>query len=397
MALTPDEVVNKQFQVTKFREGYDQDEVDDFLDEIVVELRRLAQENDELKNQLASAQAGESGASATDPQVLAENESLKGQLANAQAQIAQLQSSLSEAQAAAQSGAQQTSTGSLALDGMNSAEYLQLARRVHEEHVREGVAKRDALIAEGESTAATLVSDAQEQANSLVSEAQSRADSLVSEAQAKADSLVSEAQATRDAQLASLQTEVSELESTRSTLQRSVDELQEFERNYRASLRSYLEGQLNELEHTGVEPARPSTPTSFATPADGAGGAAAGGAIAGGSMGAVDFDAQLDTGSAPSSVVDAGSSADGETSASTGFDAGPIDAPSGPEDSIGGDGPSATYDIPEVGLESAPAFPAFGDPAPSVSSFDSPGFASPFGSDEPSAPPQPPYPGLGGH
>ena len=41
MALTPEDVVNKRFQPTKFREGYDQDEVDDFLDEVVVELRRL--------------------------------------------------------------------------------------------------------------------------------------------------------------------------------------------------------------------------------------------------------------------------------------------------------------------------------------------------------------------
>ena len=52
MALTPEDVVNKRFQPTKFREGYDQDEVDDFLDEIVVELRRLTQENDELRRRL---------------------------------------------------------------------------------------------------------------------------------------------------------------------------------------------------------------------------------------------------------------------------------------------------------------------------------------------------------
>ena len=55
MALTPEDVVNKRFQPTKFREGYDQDEVDDFLDEIVVELRRLNQENDELRKKLAES------------------------------------------------------------------------------------------------------------------------------------------------------------------------------------------------------------------------------------------------------------------------------------------------------------------------------------------------------
>jgi DivIVA domain-containing protein len=55
MALTPEDVINKRFQPTKFREGYDQDEVDDFLDEIVVELRRLNQENTDLKQQLEAA------------------------------------------------------------------------------------------------------------------------------------------------------------------------------------------------------------------------------------------------------------------------------------------------------------------------------------------------------
>ena len=32
MALTPEEVVNQKFTITKFRDGYDLDQVDDFLD-----------------------------------------------------------------------------------------------------------------------------------------------------------------------------------------------------------------------------------------------------------------------------------------------------------------------------------------------------------------------------
>src|SRR6187549_2708659 len=55
MALTPEDVVNKRFNPTKFREGYDQDEVDDFLDEVVVELRRLNQENEELRQRLVAS------------------------------------------------------------------------------------------------------------------------------------------------------------------------------------------------------------------------------------------------------------------------------------------------------------------------------------------------------
>ena len=37
MALTPEQVLNKHFQTTQFRKGYDERDVDDFLDEIVAE------------------------------------------------------------------------------------------------------------------------------------------------------------------------------------------------------------------------------------------------------------------------------------------------------------------------------------------------------------------------
>lgn len=46
--LTPEDVVNKRFQPTRFREGYDQDEVDDFLDEVVSTMRTLIASNEQL-------------------------------------------------------------------------------------------------------------------------------------------------------------------------------------------------------------------------------------------------------------------------------------------------------------------------------------------------------------
>ena len=59
MALTPDDVVTKQFQHVRFKEGFDPDEVDDFLDEIVVEWRKALAENEELKAKLAAYESGE--------------------------------------------------------------------------------------------------------------------------------------------------------------------------------------------------------------------------------------------------------------------------------------------------------------------------------------------------
>ena len=58
MALSWEDVVNKQFQPTKFREGYDQGEVDDFLDEIVGELKRLQGLNEQLTAENEALRAG---------------------------------------------------------------------------------------------------------------------------------------------------------------------------------------------------------------------------------------------------------------------------------------------------------------------------------------------------
>src|SRR5699024_9308288 len=55
--LTADDVLNKKFQPTKFREGYDQDEVDEFLDEVVATLRVVTGENEELKPKREAAEA----------------------------------------------------------------------------------------------------------------------------------------------------------------------------------------------------------------------------------------------------------------------------------------------------------------------------------------------------
>ena len=49
MALSPEDVIKKSFNATHLRRGYDETQVDDFLDEVVVELRRLVAENDGLR------------------------------------------------------------------------------------------------------------------------------------------------------------------------------------------------------------------------------------------------------------------------------------------------------------------------------------------------------------
>ena len=58
MPLTPNEVRNKQFTKTRLHPGYDEEEVDAFLDELEAGLDRLIQENEDLRAKLAEVLHG---------------------------------------------------------------------------------------------------------------------------------------------------------------------------------------------------------------------------------------------------------------------------------------------------------------------------------------------------
>jgi DivIVA domain-containing protein len=57
MPLTPEDVQKKQFSTVRFKEGYDEEEVDAFLDEVEAELRRLLAEHQSLSRVAQSSPA----------------------------------------------------------------------------------------------------------------------------------------------------------------------------------------------------------------------------------------------------------------------------------------------------------------------------------------------------
>lgn len=191
MALTPDDVVTKQFQHVRFKEGFDPDEVDDFLDEIVVEWRKALAENEELKAKLAAYESGAAPAPAAEP-----------------------------APAAPAPAAATPAPATSEAPGAASAGIIELAQRLHDEHVAEGRAQRDQLIADAKAQAASIISDAE----------------------------------TRGRE------EVAKLERERAQLESRITELRNFERDYRSQLRSYIEGQLRDLDTTATSSG--STPVS---------------------------------------------------------------------------------------------------------------------------------------
>lgn len=183
MALTPDDVVTKQFQHVRFKDGFDPDEVDDFLDEIVIEWRKALEENAELKAKLAAYESGDAPAAAPE------------QAAAAPA---------SAPAPAAETSAEPAPTGSATA----TAGIIELAQRLHDEHVAEGEAKRNQLISEAEAEVARIRTEAE----------------------------------------AKQREETARLERERNTLEARITELRNFERDYRSQLRGYIEGQLRELD-----------------------------------------------------------------------------------------------------------------------------------------------------
>ncbi|MDR0432881.1 MAG: DivIVA domain-containing protein [Bifidobacteriaceae bacterium] len=193
--LTADDVVLKKFQPTKFREGYDQVEVDDFLDEVALSMRALSEENEKLKAALAAAnqrveELSRSGGGVPvgvdEPTIVAPPLPPEPEL------LPTL-------------GAKEPSQGP---EPQSATSMLALAQKLHDEYVRAG---------------------------------QEEGDQILNDAKAKAAGIV------REAEEASART-LSKLEQDRSVLERKIDELRIFERDYRTRLKTYLENLLADID-----------------------------------------------------------------------------------------------------------------------------------------------------
>jgi len=133
--------------------------------------------------------------------------------------------------------------GGPAATGFDSAAaVLARAQQLHEEYVAEGKAKRDELVSEGAAKHDELVAEAGE----LVAAATAERERLITEARERSKGMVIQAQQERAEVLEGLGRD-------RSVLEKEIEELQTFGRDHRAPIKSYIEGQLVELEQTGVD------------------------------------------------------------------------------------------------------------------------------------------------
>src|SRR6478736_4645068 len=163
--LTAEDILNKKFAATKFREGYD-----------VAELSR----------------ADASSAVAAPPVVEAPKPAPEPEAAPV--------SPISQAVVAKNAAEPESATG-----------MLQLAQKLHDDYVRSGQEEGDRLIAEAKEEGSRIVREAEETSHRTLSQ----------------------------------------LEQERSLLERKIDELRLFERDYRTRLKSYLQNLLGDLDNRG--------------------------------------------------------------------------------------------------------------------------------------------------
>jgi DivIVA domain-containing protein len=301
MPLTPAEVHNVAFKKPPIgKRGYDEEEVDAFLDIVEVELARLIEENNDLRaranggapaspqvvaegpppvddgrldaahaelnatreeNQRMQAHIGEleralsSGHDGAQQQVVALQQQLaetEQQLSQSRGQLEQAQRAVAEAQAAqaAQPGDSGGESNVPMEHHAQAVQMLALAQQTADQHLAQSKAEAERLLSEAQRNHEETIGSAQEQARQHLTEAETRAKQLDDESTARAERTVQDAE-----QRAA--TITAQFEQRKAALERRVEELRTFEREYRTRLKSYLESQLRDLDASGnAEPAQ---------------------------------------------------------------------------------------------------------------------------------------------
>ncbi len=223
MPLTPADVHNVAFKKPPIgKRGYDEDEVDEFLDLVETELSRLIEENNDLKAQPAAGRSTTPAAEAPAAPPATDTGST-GDVAVAAA---------AGAAAAANEG-----------DQVKAVRMLALAQETADRHVAEAKSEADRVLAGARSEAQRLVADARSKADSLTGESRTRAESIERDARNKAAALTDEAERRHQEVMGSLGTQKGELE-------KAVEQLRVFEREYRSRMTTYFESQLQDLRES---------------------------------------------------------------------------------------------------------------------------------------------------
>ena len=245
MPLTPADVHNVAFSKPPIgKRGYNEDEVDAFLDLVENELTRLIEENadlrqrvSELDQELASARAGGGAQPTTSIPVYEPEPEPAPPQPVYDAPPPQQAAPVSEE------------------SHIKAAKVLSLAQDTADRLTGTAKAESEKLLADARAQADAMVSEARQTAETTVAEARQRADAMLADAQTRSEAQLRQAQEKADALQADAERKHSEIMGTinqqRTVLEGRLEQLRTFEREYRTRLKTYLESQLEELGQRG--------------------------------------------------------------------------------------------------------------------------------------------------
>jgi DivIVA domain-containing protein len=244
--LTPLDIQHKEF--TKAMRGYAMHEVDTFLDQVTEEFTRLQDEVTRLREQAPGQPGGVPAQAAAPPPT--------------------------PAAPAPQQAAAPPSDPRAGEEAIARA--LVMAQRMADQTVEEAKVKAKAMVSEAEARAKNVTEQAQLRAREVTEAAQMRAREVTETAQARARELTEGLEtrykeriqsAEARARVAEEQARMQIAQATeqvarrRQELESSIEALRAFERDYRARLRGFVEGQLKALEDAAPSgPVAPNPP-----------------------------------------------------------------------------------------------------------------------------------------
>ena len=250
MGLTPADVHNVAFSKPPIgKRGYNEDEVDAFLDLIEAELARLLEENNDLRQQVEQL----------DQQL----DSARADLDNARSAPAPVVSRVQDevpsrrlATVPPPSSMEETTPGGMGGDHhVQAAKVLGLAQEMADRLTGEAKSESDSMLAEARTKAEQLLSEARAKSDTMVNEARTRAETMLNEARTRAETVERQARdkaATleRDAQRKHNEL-ISTITAEKKTLEKEIETLRTFEREYRTRLKTFLESSLRDLNDRG--------------------------------------------------------------------------------------------------------------------------------------------------
>jgi DivIVA domain-containing protein len=243
MPLTPADVHNVAFSKPPIgKRGYNEDEVDAFLDLVEAELTRLIEENTDLRQRVAELDQEQAGS--------------RSGAAGASAQAISTYEQQPEQQPGYESAAAQPQPGPAGEEShVKAARVLALAQDTADRLTGGAKAEADKLLADARANADSTLAEAHHTAETTVADSRQRADAMLADAQTRSETQLRQAQEKADALQADAERKHSEIMGTinqqRTVLEGRLEQLRTFEREYRTRLKTYLESQLEELGQRG--------------------------------------------------------------------------------------------------------------------------------------------------